>query len=50
MQAIGLDPSGGWVGYVGVPHGVQLDGQQLFRSRPRCAAIPRDTSRPSEAR
>src|SRR3954468_1715345 len=29
-QAIGSTRSGGYVSYVGVPHGVQLDGQQLF--------------------
>ncbi len=30
MQAIRSTRPGGWVGYVGVPHGVQLDGEQLF--------------------
>ena len=30
MQAIGAARPGGSVGYVGVPHGVALDGQQLF--------------------
>jgi threonine dehydrogenase-like Zn-dependent dehydrogenase len=30
MQAIGCARRGGYVSYVGVPHGVQLDGQQLF--------------------
>jgi threonine dehydrogenase-like Zn-dependent dehydrogenase len=29
-QAIGATRPGGFVSYVGVPHGVQLDGQQLF--------------------
>src|SRR3954447_13508714 len=29
-QAIRSTRSGGYVSYVGVPHGVQLDGQQLF--------------------
>jgi threonine dehydrogenase-like Zn-dependent dehydrogenase len=29
-QAIGAARPGGYVSYVGVPHGVQLDGQQLF--------------------
>ncbi len=30
MQAIHSTRPGGWVGYVGVPHGVELDGQELF--------------------
>jgi threonine dehydrogenase-like Zn-dependent dehydrogenase len=30
MQAIRSIRPGGWVGYVGVPHGVELDGEQLF--------------------
>ncbi|MGB7988876.1 MAG: zinc-dependent alcohol dehydrogenase family protein [Candidatus Methylophosphatis roskildensis] len=30
MQAIRAARPGGYVSYVGVPHGVQLDGQQLF--------------------
>jgi threonine dehydrogenase-like Zn-dependent dehydrogenase len=30
MQAIGSARQGGYVSYVGVPHGVTLDGQQLF--------------------
>ena len=29
-QAIGVTRPGGSVGYVGVPHGVVLDGQKLF--------------------
>ena len=32
MQAIKSTRAGGYVGYVGVPHGVSLDGQQLFFS------------------
>jgi threonine dehydrogenase-like Zn-dependent dehydrogenase len=32
MQAIHSVRPGGYVSYVGVPHGVQLDGQQLFFS------------------
>jgi threonine dehydrogenase-like Zn-dependent dehydrogenase len=32
MQAIQSARPGGYVGYVGVPHGVALDGQQLFFS------------------
>jgi threonine dehydrogenase-like Zn-dependent dehydrogenase len=30
MQAIRATRPGGYVGYVGVPHGVELEGQQLF--------------------
>ena len=30
MQAIHSTRPGGWVGYVGVPHGVELDGEELF--------------------
>ena len=30
MQAIHSTRPGGYIGYVGVPHGVELDGQQLF--------------------
>ena len=30
MQAIRSTRPGGFVGYVGVPHGVELDGQELF--------------------
>ena len=30
MQAIRSSRKGGYVGYVGVPHGVALDGEQLF--------------------
>ncbi len=32
MQAIGSTRPGGFLGYVGVPHGVNLDGQELFFS------------------
>jgi threonine dehydrogenase-like Zn-dependent dehydrogenase len=32
MQAIHATRPGGYVSYVGVPHGVELDGQQLFFS------------------
>ena len=32
MQAIRSTRPGGSVGYVGVPHGVELDGQQMFHS------------------
>jgi threonine dehydrogenase-like Zn-dependent dehydrogenase len=30
MQAVAATRPGGYVSYVGLPHGVQLDGQQLF--------------------
>jgi threonine dehydrogenase-like Zn-dependent dehydrogenase len=30
MQAIKSARLGGYIGYVGVPHGVSLDGEQLF--------------------
>ena|SRR5438067_1858982 len=32
MQAISSARPGGYVGYVGVPHGVQLAGEELFFS------------------
>lgn len=32
MQAIRSTRAGGYVGYVGVSHGVELPGQELFRS------------------
>jgi threonine dehydrogenase-like Zn-dependent dehydrogenase len=32
MQAIGSTRPGGSIGYVGVPHGVELDGEKLFYS------------------
>jgi threonine dehydrogenase-like Zn-dependent dehydrogenase len=32
MQAIHAARPGGFVSYVGVPHGVELDGQELFFS------------------
>jgi len=32
MQAINSTRPGGYVGYVGVPHGVELNGEQLFFS------------------
>jgi threonine dehydrogenase-like Zn-dependent dehydrogenase len=32
MQAIGATRPGGHVGYVGVSHGVELPGEELFRS------------------
>jgi threonine dehydrogenase-like Zn-dependent dehydrogenase len=43
MQAIKSTRPGGYIGYVGVPHGVSLDGEQLLTStcmgdQPRCAA------------
>ena len=30
MQAIRSTRKGGYVGYVGVPHGVELEGEELF--------------------
>jgi threonine dehydrogenase-like Zn-dependent dehydrogenase len=48
MQAIGATRPGGSVGYVGVPHGVSLDGERLFFAHVRlhggrhpCAATSR---------
>ena len=32
MQAINSSRKGGYVSYVGVPHGVELNGEQLFFS------------------
>ena len=32
MQAINSTRPGGYIGYVGVPHGASLDGEQLFFS------------------
>jgi threonine dehydrogenase-like Zn-dependent dehydrogenase len=32
MQAINSTRRGGFIGYVGVPHGVWLDGERLFFS------------------
>jgi threonine dehydrogenase-like Zn-dependent dehydrogenase len=40
MQAIRAARPGGSVGYVGVPHGVALDGQQLFFSHVRLHGGP----------
>ena len=40
MQAIKAARPGGSVGYVGVPHGVSLDGQQLFFSHVRLHGGP----------
>jgi threonine dehydrogenase-like Zn-dependent dehydrogenase len=40
MQAIKATRPGGSVGYVGVPHGVSLDGQQLFFSHVRLHGGP----------
>lgn len=39
-QAIGATRPGGSVSYVGVPHGVQLDGQQLFFTHVRLHGGP----------
>jgi len=40
MQAIQCTRPGGAVGYVGVPHGVELDGQQLFFTHVRLHGGP----------
>ncbi|XXX76792.1 zinc-dependent alcohol dehydrogenase family protein [Sorangium sp. So ce134] len=40
QQAIGSTRPGGSVSYVGVPHGVQLDGQQLFLTHVRLHGGP----------
>ena len=40
MQAIGCTRPGGSIGYVGVPHGVELDGQNLFFSHVRLHGGP----------
>src|ERR687895_107881 len=40
MQAIEAARPGGSVGYVGVPHGVSLDGQQLFFTHVRLHGGP----------
>jgi threonine dehydrogenase-like Zn-dependent dehydrogenase len=39
-QAIRSTRPGGSVGYVGVPHGVQIDGQMLFRTHVRLFGGP----------
>jgi hypothetical protein len=41
MQAIGSARPGGSVSYVGVPHGVALDGERLFYSLSRYGRTPR---------
>src|SRR5512134_3085079 len=40
MQAIRSTRPGGSVGYVGVPHGVQLQGEELFYSHVRLHGGP----------
>ena len=40
LQAIRSTQPGGGVGYLGVPHGVQLDGMQLFFSHVRLHGGP----------
>ena len=40
MQAIHSTRPGGSVGYVGVPHGVELDGEQLFYAHVRLHGGP----------
>lgn len=40
MQAIGCTRPGGSIGYVGVPHGVELNGQKLFFTHVRLHGGP----------
>ena len=40
QQAIGACRPGGSIGYVGVPHGVKLDGQQIFFAQQRMLGGP----------
>lgn len=40
MQAIRSTRPGGSVGYVGVPHGVELQGEELFHSHVRLHGGP----------
>ena len=40
MQAIGCTRPGGSIGYVGVPHGVELNGQELFFTHVRLHGGP----------
>ena len=40
MQAIQATRPGGSIGYVGVPHGVELDGQELFFTHVRLHGGP----------
>ena len=40
MQAIRSTRPGGSVGYVGVPHGVELEREQLFYTTSTCMAAP----------
>lgn len=40
QQAMGVCRPGGTIGYVGVPHGVSLDGQQLFFAQHRMLGGP----------
>ena len=40
QQAIGITRPGGYLSYVGVPHGVQLDGQKLFFTHVRLHGGP----------
>ena len=39
-QAMGVCRPGGTIGYVGVPHGVSFDGQQLFFKQQRMLGGP----------
>jgi threonine dehydrogenase-like Zn-dependent dehydrogenase len=40
LQAIGATRPGGHVSYVGVPHGVSLDGQKLWPGLTEVTALP----------
>lgn len=40
QQALAIARPGSMIGYVGVPHGVQLDGQKLFFSQTGMLGVP----------
>jgi threonine dehydrogenase-like Zn-dependent dehydrogenase len=40
-QALQCARPGAMIGYVGVPHGVEFDGQQFFLAQVACSAVPR---------
>ena len=40
QQAVGICRPGGTIGYVGVPHGVSFDGQQMFFRQQRMMGGP----------
>ena len=41
MQAISTARKGGYLGYVGVPHGVELNGEKLFYAHVTSTEVPR---------